>query len=140
MLMALVDRESFVAANTLRQLMIQTAVIVGPAIGGVLLAPVGIDGVYWINAGAFVVTTLAVFTVAPPRRRAGAPRLAGPRSSRGSPSCAAASAAAVQACFAADLDAMILGMPTSLFPALGLSFSRGRAASSACSPRRASAP
>ncbi len=118
MLMATVDRDSFVAANTLRQLMIQVAVIVGPAISGLLLAPVGVAGVYWLNTGAFALTALGIATL-------GASPPAGGGTRFGWSSVAEGFAflrnrQALQACFIADLNATILGMPTSLFPALGL--------------------
>ncbi|HUY06515.1 MAG TPA: MFS transporter [Acidimicrobiales bacterium] len=118
MLMATVDRDSFVAANTLRQLMIQVAVIVGPAIGGLLLAPIGIAGVYWLNAGAFALTALAITTLNASPPIGGGTRFGWSSVSEGFAFLRGRQA--LQACFIADLNATILGMPTSLFPALGL--------------------
>jgi len=118
MLMATVDRDSFVAANTLRQLMIQVAVIVGPAISGLLLAPIGVAGVYWLNTGAFALTALAVTTLNASPPVGGGTRFGWSSVSEGFAFLRGRQA--LQACFVADLNATILGMPTSLFPALGL--------------------
>lgn len=118
MLMATVDRDSFVAANTLRQLMIQVAVIVGPAISGLLLAPIGVAGVYWLNTGAFALTALAVTTLNASPPVGGGTRFGWSSVSEGFAFLRGRQA--LQACFIADLNATILGMPTSLFPALGL--------------------
>lgn len=118
MLMATVDRDSFVAANTLRQLMIQVAVIIGPAISGLLLAPIGIAGVYWLNTGAFALTALAVTTLNASPPAGGGTRFGWSSVSEGFAFLRGRQA--LQACFVADLNATILGMPTSLFPALGL--------------------
>lgn len=125
MLMATVDRDSFVAANTLRQLMIQVAVIVGPAIGGVLLAPIGITGVFWLNAGAFAITAAAVMTLDASPPQGGGTRFGWSSVAEGFAFLRGRQA--LQACFIADLNATILGMPTSLFPALGLSHFHGGA-------------
>lgn len=118
MLMATVDRESFVAANTLRQLMIQVAVIIGPAISGLLLAPIGVAGVYWLNTGAFALTALAVMTLDASPPAGGGTRFGWSSVAEGFAFLRGRQA--LQACFVADLNATILGMPTSLFPALGL--------------------
>jgi MFS family permease len=123
MLMATIDREFFVQANTLRQLIIQVAVIVGPAIGGVLLAPIGISGVFWLNAGAFVITAIAIATLNPSVPTGGGTRFGWSSVAEGFAFLRGRQA--LQACFIADLNATILGMPTSLFPALGLSLFHG---------------
>ena len=118
MLMATVDRDSFVAANTLRQLMIQVAVIVGPAISGLLLAPIGTAGVYWLNTGAFALTAFGITTLNASPPAGGGTRFGWSSISEGFAFLHGRQA--LQACFIADLNATILGMPTSLFPALGL--------------------
>ena len=123
MLMATVDRDYFVQANTLRQLIIQVAVILGPALGGVLLAPIGVSGVFWCNAGAFMVTAIAIATLKPSRPSGGGTRFGWSSVAEGFAFLRGRQA--LQACFVADLNAMVLGMPTSLFPALGLTFFHG---------------
>lgn len=123
MLMETVDRNFFVAANTLRQIIIQISVVVGPAVGGLLLAPIGVTGVYWINAGAFGLAIGAVLSLKPHPPTGGGTRLSW--SSMGEGFRFLRGRQALQACFVSDLDAMILGMPTALFPALGLSFFHG---------------
>ncbi len=123
MLMATIDREFFVQANTLRQLIVQVAIIVGPAIGGLLLAPIGVSGVFWLNAGAFVLTATAVATLRPSIPDGGGTRFG--LSSVVEGFSFLRGRQALQACFVADLNAMIFGMPTSLFPALGLAYFHG---------------
>lgn len=50
----LVDRRLIPAAMALNQTNIQLASVVGPAIGGVIIAQVGLSSAYWIDAATFV--------------------------------------------------------------------------------------
>lgn len=117
-MMNLVGREHFVSANVLRQSVQQVALVVGPAVGGVLLAVAGPRLVYWIDVASFS-TSIAALISLPPLRPEGGGTKPGLRSIaegfrflRGRQ--------AIQGCFIADLNATVLGMPTALFPALGL--------------------
>jgi len=118
LMMNLVGREHFVSANVLRQSVQQTALVVGPAVGGVLLAAFGVKVVYWIDVVSFGASITALISLpgVPPEgggTRFGLRSVAeGFRFLRGRQ--------AIQGCFIADLNATILGMPTALFPALGL--------------------
>jgi MFS family permease len=118
LMMNLVDRESFVSANVLRQSVQQVALVAGPALGGILLAVAGARVVYWVDVASFFASIAAVLRIGPVPRTAAATRFGfrsiveGFRFLRGRQ--------AIQACFVADLNATILGMPTALFPALGL--------------------
>jgi predicted MFS family arabinose efflux permease len=117
-LMNLVGRENFVSANVLRQSVQQVALVAGPALGGILLASYGPATVYWIDVASFGASIAALLRLPafPPEgggTRFGLRSVAeGFRFLRGRQ--------AIQGCFAADLNATILGMPTALFPAMGL--------------------
>ena len=50
----------------------QVATVVGPAVGGVLLAAVSIEAIYWIDAVSFLAVIVAL-TIISPRQDAGAP-------------------------------------------------------------------
>ena len=114
----LVPAERLPAAIALNQLNFQTASIVGPAVGGVLIATVGIAGAYAVDVLTFAATLVALLAIRPlpPLRDAARPGLAaiaeGLRFARRQ--------RAILGSFAIDLNAMIFGMPTSLFPVLAL--------------------
>jgi MFS family permease len=114
----LVPPERLPAAIALNQLNFQTASIVGPAVGGVLIATIGIAGAYAVDVLTFVATLVALIAIRPlpPLRDAARPGLAaiaeGLRFARRQ--------RAILGSFAIDLNAMIFGMPTSLFPVLAL--------------------
>ncbi len=114
----LVGRPLFASANALWQLLYQVGQVAGPAIAGLLLAQVGIAWVYWIDMGTFTVSLLAVASLPSLRPPGGGTRF-GLRSIaeglgylKGKP--------VLQGTFVVDLNAMILGMPRALFPALAL--------------------
>jgi MFS family permease len=114
----LVPPERLPAAIALNQLNFQTASIVGPAVGGVLIATVGIAGAFAVDTVSFVATLTALFAIRPlpPLASVARPGLAaiaeGLRFAR--------ERRAILGSFVIDLDAMIFGMPTSLFPVLAL--------------------
>jgi MFS family permease len=114
----LVPKERLPAAIALNQLNFQTASIVGPAAGGLLIATVGIAGAFAIDVVTFVASLAALVAIrpVPPYPDAARPGLAaiaeGLRFAR--------QRRAILGSFVIDLDAMIFGMPTSLFPVLAL--------------------
>ena len=121
--MNLVPWDSFATANVLRQLLLQISLVLGPALGGLLLARFGVTAVYWIDVASFT-TAIAASLLLPGMKPEGAGTRFGLRSIaegfgylRGRQ--------ALQGCFVADLDAMILGMPTALFPAMALGHFHG---------------
>jgi len=107
------------AAIALNQLNLQTASIVGPAVGGIVIATVGLPAAYALDVVSFsaAIGTLLAISPLPPLDRAVRPSLnailEGLRFARRRP--------LILSTFAIDLNAMIFGMPTSLFPALAVS-------------------
>lgn len=118
LIMTMVGREHYVSANVLRQSVQQVSLVAGPALGGVLLAAAGADLVYWVDVASFGASIAALISLPARPPEGGGTRFGlrsvaeGFRFLRGRQ--------AIQGCFVADLNATILGMPTSLFPALGL--------------------
>ena len=125
LMLMLIDRDSFVAANALRQLLQQVAAVAGPSIAGLLLAGFGSRVVFWIDVATYAVALAVVFTLESHRPAGGGTKfglksvMEGFHFLRGR--------RAVQGCFIIDLNAMILGMPTALFPALGVQYFHGGA-------------
>ena len=114
----LVPPERLAAAISLNQLNVQGASVVGPAIGGVLLATVGVSGAYLVDTLTFGAALLALAAMSPIRPLAGGTR----------PGLAAIREGLrftrrrriVLSTFAIDLNAMIFGRQTALFPVLAL--------------------
>ena len=114
----LVPQERLPAAIALNQLNFQMASIVGPAIGGLLIATVGISGAYAVDLVTFVAALGALVAIRPlpPLGAVGRPSLAAIREGLRF----ARQRRAILGSFVIDLNAMIFGMPTSLFPVLAL--------------------
>jgi len=114
----LVPRERLPAAIALNQLGFQTMAVAGPALGGLLLATVGVAAAFLFDAVTFGAALVALLLIAPipPHPGAARPSLAtvaeGLRFARRKP--------IVLSTFVIDLVAMIFGMPSALFPALAL--------------------
>ena len=114
----LVPPERLPAAIALNQLSYQTASIIGPAIGGLLIATIGLAGAYVVDVLTFTATLTALFKIhpLPPIGAVTRPGLAaikeGLRYVR--------QKRVILSTFAIDLNAMIFGMPTALFPVLAL--------------------
>jgi MFS family permease len=114
----LVPRERLQAAIAVNWLSAQTVSVVGPVFGGVLVALAGAAWAFSFDVVTFLASIVAVLLIAPipPHPEAARPSLRsvaeGLRFAR--------SRRAVLATFAIDLDAMIFGMPSSLFPQLAL--------------------
>ena len=114
----LVPPERLPSAIALNQLNFQMASIVGPAIGGILIATVGLAGAYAVDLVSFLASLVALVAIKPlpPLGAITRPGLAaireGLRFTR--------ERRAILGSFVVDLNAMIFGMPTSLFPVLAL--------------------
>jgi MFS family permease len=113
----LVRRETFPAAAALGQLVWQVGMIAGPIVAGIVIAQVSMSAAYWIDVSTFVVA----FIVAIPMRalppegggtKAGlASVVEGLRFLKGK--------RVLVSTFVIDINAMVFGMPTALFPQLG---------------------
>jgi len=114
----LVPAERLPSAIALNQLNFQMASIVGPAVGGILIATVGLAGAYAVDLASFLASlaALAAIRPLPPLGAVTRPGLesirAGLRFAR--------QRRVILGSFVVDLNAMIFGMPTSLFPVLAL--------------------
>ena len=106
------------AAIALNQLNYQAASVVGPAIGGLLLATIGLAGAYGADVLSFVASIVALLVIGPllPIGRVTRPGIAAIREGLRY----AADRRVILSTFAIDLVAMIFGMPTALFPVLAL--------------------
>lgn len=106
------------AAIAMNQLVFNGSAVIGPAVGGVVLATMGIAAAYLIDVVTFAAAIVALLLISPIAPAAGAirPSLAtiveGLRYAR--------SRREVLATFVVDINAMVFGSPRSLYPALAL--------------------
>jgi MFS family permease len=114
----LVPRERLPAAIALNQLNFQVASVVGPAVAGILIATIGLVGACLVDVVSFSASLIALLAIAPIPPLAGAarPGLAAIREGLRF----ARAKRVILSTYVIDLNAMIFGMPTSLFPALAL--------------------
>jgi MFS family permease len=114
----LVPPQRLPAAIALGQLNFQVGSVVGPAVGGVLIATVGLGGAYFVDVVTFSASLIAILAIAPlpPLGAVVRPGLAAVREGLRF----AARRRVILSTFVIDLDAMIFGMPTALFPVLAL--------------------
>ena len=114
----LVAPERLPSAIALNQLNFQMASIVGPALGGILIATVGLAGAYTVDLVSFLASLLALLAIQPlpPLGAVTRPGLAAIRAGLRF----ARRRRAILGSFVIDLNAMIFGIPTSLFPVLAL--------------------
>jgi MFS family permease len=114
----LVARERLPAAIALNQLNFQLQSVIGPAFGGLLLATVGLPIAYALDVLTFGVSLLALTRIPPlpPLGEVMRPGLGAIREGLGF----LRTRRIILSTFVIDLDAMIFGMPTSLFPVLAL--------------------
>ena len=105
------------AAIALNQLNFQVASVVGPAVGGILIATVGLPGAYAVDVLSFGASIGTLLLMAPlPPLTVSRPGLAAVREGM----AFVRGRRAILSTFVIDLDAMVFGMPTSLFPVLAL--------------------
>jgi MFS family permease len=114
----LVERHELAAANAIENVYGSTTNVAGPALGGVLIAVLGLRGAYLLDAGTFAASLWSVWRLPPlpPAHDAERPSLStiaeGFRFVR--------SKKVLLGMFLADSNAMVFGMPRALFPALAL--------------------
>jgi MFS family permease len=114
----LVPAHRLTAAIALNQLVFNASAVVGPAIGGVVLATAGIAAAYLIDVVTFGAAIVALLLIAPipPAPGAVRPSLAGIMDGLRF----ARSRREVLATFVVDINAMVFGSPRSLYPPLAL--------------------
>ncbi len=114
----LVPVERLPAAISMNQLVFNGAAVIGPAIGGILLATVGVTAGYLVDVVTFLAAIAAVLMIRPIPPSPGAVRpsigaiVEGLRFAR--------RRRPVLATFIVDINAMVFGSPRTLFPPLAL--------------------
>jgi MFS family permease len=114
----LVPPHRLTAAISLNQLVFNASAVVGPALGGIILATAGVTAAYLVDVVTFGAAIVALLLIAPIPPSPGAIRpsigavMAGLRFAR--------RRREVLATFIVDINAMVFGSPRSLFPALAL--------------------
>ena len=114
----LVPPERLPAAISMNQLVFNGAAVIGPAIGGILLATVGVTAGYLVDVITFLAAIAAVVMIRPIPPSPGAARpsigaiVEGLRFAR--------RRRPVLATFICDINAMVFGSPRTLFPPLAL--------------------
>jgi MFS family permease len=114
----LVPPERLASAIALNQLNSQSAQVIGPAVGGILIATIGVGGAYLVDVVSFSASLLALLAIRPLPPLPGTTR----------PGLAAVVEGVrfatrnrlLLSTFVIDLNAMIFGMPAALFPVLAL--------------------
>lgn len=112
----LVPKEELPAATALHSLYINLGAVGGPALGGLLIATIGLPGTYALDVVSFMVSlaTLRLMKATPPPDDAERPSLKsiaqGFRYARSRP--------VLMGTYLIDFNAMIFGMPSALFPEL----------------------
>jgi MFS family permease len=115
---SLVRKEILPSAFALNQSLTQVGAIVGPAVGGVVIAFLGLSATYGLNVATFLIAVVAVSRMRPmpPAHAVTRPGI----KSIVEGLVYLKSKPAVLGCFLADLNAMFFGMPRALFPAIAL--------------------
>ena len=70
----LVERSELPAAIALNQMLFQTAAVVGPAVGGVVIAVYSVAAAYWIDAISFAAAIAAAVAITAPRQALALPQ------------------------------------------------------------------
>ncbi len=122
----LVRRSEVSTANAIFQSLFQFALVVGPAMAGLLLAGAGVRLVYWLDVAGFGVAMLTVFMISPQRPAPDAGHRPGLRSIVEGLSFVRGRQA-IQGAYLIDINAMVFGMPRALFPALAVTLFGGGA-------------
>jgi MFS family permease len=120
----MVAPEQLVAAYSLNQVAFNAAVVIGPAVAGVLIATVGLYSCYAIDAITFgVLSVLTLFLL--PMPVSGEHDGTAMFRAIGDGFLYVRAHAVVQAVYLVDLNAMVFGLPRALFPAVALTLYHG---------------
>ena len=115
----LVPTEHITAALALNSLYSSLGAVAGPALGGILIATIGLTGAYAVGVGGFTASLIAFWLLPsivpvgggdPPGLRSVVEGFRFLRRQR-----------VILGCFLVDTNAMVFGMPSALFPAIALS-------------------
>jgi MFS family permease len=113
----LVRREIFPAAAALTQIVWQVGMVAGPTLAGIVIANVSLAAAYWVDVGTFAVAFATALLMRPLPPEGGGTRaglssiIEGLRFLEGR--------RVLVSTFVIDIDAMVFGMPSALFPAIG---------------------
>ena len=120
MLPRLVDRDELIAAAALNSIRTTASQIAGPAIGGVLVASIGLANTYVIDVATFLVSLAALAFMRPVPAPSDAERPSLRRIKEGVKY--ARSRQELMGTYLIDMNAMFFGMPNALFPALAFRY------------------
>ena len=119
MVPALVGPERLRSAISFNYGLVQVALVVGPAAGGIIIAAAGLKWAYAVDVATFLAMIAAVWAIASPPQPAAEPGASFLAAVRDGLRFAARSGE-LMGSFAIDILAMTFGMPRALFPALAL--------------------
>jgi MFS family permease len=114
----LVERHELAAANAIENVYGSTTNVAGPALGGALIALLGLTGAYLLDAATFAASLWSVWRLPAmrPAHEAQRPSLRTVAEGFGF----VRAKKVLLGCFLVDSNAMVFGMPRALFPALAL--------------------
>jgi MFS family permease len=114
----LVEPHELAAANAIENVYGSTTNVAGPALGGLLIAVLGLKGAYLLDAGTFTASLWSVWRLPPlaPAHDAERPSLRTIREGFGF----VKRKRVLLGMFLVDSNAMVFGMPRALFPALAI--------------------
>jgi MFS family permease len=115
----LVGAHNMPAATALNQLLLQLGVIVGPALGGLLIANVSLASAYWVDTVTFGFAIASLVAMHPMPPEGGGTKASAASIWEGFQFLKGRQA--LQGTFIIDINAMVFGMPRALFPAIGTS-------------------
>jgi MFS family permease len=114
----LVPPEQLAASQALQGIYSNTGAIVGPAVGGLLIAAAGVGATYAIDAVSFVPSLVAALLIAPAPPRQAVPERAFESLREGWRFLVRQRV--ILGTFLLDTNAMVFGMPQALFPAIAV--------------------
>lgn len=119
----LVEPEELAAANAIESVYSSTTSVGGPALGGLLIALLGLTGAYLLDAGTFAASLWSIWMLPklPPAHDAERPSLRSIKEGFRF----VLSKKVLLGMFLTDSNAMVFGMPRALFPALASKFGGG---------------
>jgi len=122
----LVQRSQLASAYALQQIGLQLAQVLGPAMGGLVIARASLAAAYWIDVGTFVCAVVMILGLRPMPPHGGGRKVGLASIIEGFQFLKGRRV--LQSTFIIDLNAMVFGMPRALFPELGTTVFGGGAA------------